>query len=127
MKTKGSKAERELVKMFWAANWGAIRVAGSGLARFPCPDVVASKGDHVLAVECKSTKKNQQYIEDKQMQELKKFASIFGAKPIIGVRFDREAWVFFDPEDFKQTKKCKWVINKKNIKDKGKFFSDLTK
>ena len=42
-KAKGSRVERELVKLFTEHGWRAVRVAGSGLAdESPC-DLIAAK------------------------------------------------------------------------------------
>ena len=53
-KQKGAVAEREIVSMLWGSNFAAIRAAGSGVQRFYSPDVLASNGSKVLAIECKS-------------------------------------------------------------------------
>lgn len=123
MKSKGSNAERELVQMFNGIGWAAIRVAGSGSSRFPSPDVLASNGSKVLAVECKSTKSKYQYLELSQLRQLKQFAKVFSAEPWIAVKFSTN-WRFFKPEDLSQTKKKFGVTNESQ---KAKFFSDITR
>jgi len=57
-KSKGMNAERELIHLFWKSGWAPLRVAGSGVARTPCPDVIAGNGIRRLAIEAKSSKKN---------------------------------------------------------------------
>ena len=54
-KQKGSNAERELVEMFWEKGFSAVRVAGSGTSKFPCPDVVASNGQLTFQLNVKVT------------------------------------------------------------------------
>ncbi len=44
MKSKGSRFERDLIAELWKAGLAAIRVAGSGVSTFPCPDIVAGNG-----------------------------------------------------------------------------------
>ncbi len=123
MKQKGSAAERELVTMMWGANFGAIRAAGSGVQRFYSPDVLASNGSRIMAVECKSTKYKQQYFEHEQVRQLQEFAKIFNAEAWLAVKFSTE-WKFFKPEDLKKTKNN--LVVKHNSED-AKTFSDATK
>ncbi len=111
MKQKGSNAERELVAMFWEVGWTAARVAGSGSMKFPSPDVIAGKEGRKIVVECKSTKNPHQYIDADQINQLKTFASAFGAEPLVGVKFSTE-WHFFHPDDLEQTRNGRFVVNK---------------
>ena len=53
-KKKGINAERELIHMFWAEKWAAIRVAGSGSSKYPSPDILAGNNLRKLAIECKA-------------------------------------------------------------------------
>jgi len=123
MKQKGSNAERELVTMFWGSSYGAIRAAGSGVQRFYSPDVLASNGSRIIAVECKSTKYKHQYFEPEQIRQLKEFANIFNAEAWLAVKFSTE-WKFFKPEDLKKTSK-NLVI--KHDSEYAKTFLDITK
>ncbi len=102
---KGSAAERELVSMLWGSSFAAIRAAGSGVQRFYSPDVLASNGSKVLAIECKSTKSKHQYFEPQQVDELKKFADIFKAEPWLAVKFSSD-WKFFKIDDLEKTDKA---------------------
>jgi len=121
-RAKGSAAERELVTMLWGAGLGAIRAAGSGVSKFYCPDVIASNGNKVIAVECKSTKHKYQYFDPEQVRQLLEFSRIFGAEAWLAVKFSVE-WKFFRPEDLKQTGKAFVVTNEND----AKLFSDLTR
>jgi Holliday junction resolvase len=123
MKRKGSEAERELVQMLWGAGLGAIRVAGSGVSKFPCPDVVASNGSRVLAIECKSTKHKIKYIEPEQVSQLEKFSKLFGAEPWLAVKFSTE-WYFYKLEDLEKTKGGKFAINLET--SNKRFLVDIT-
>ena len=126
-KQKGSRAERELIDILWANNYAAVRAAGSGVSRFYCPDIIASKGKNVFAIECKSTKKKIKYIDSKQAFELKKFAEIFGAVPLIALRMDKQGWYFFQLEDLEKTENGNLIINQKIIEKKAKIIYDLEK
>ena len=69
-RAKGYAAERELIHMLQNSSISAIRVAGSGVSRFPCPDILAGNGSKIFAIECKSCKDKRVYISDKQVREL---------------------------------------------------------
>ena len=123
-KSKGSNAERELVNMFWSAGWASVRVAGSGSMPHPSPDVLAGKGNRHLVIECKSTKEIKKYLEEKQMDELAKFAAIFGAEPWVGVRFDVLKWYFLSLDDLQKTPGG-YVVSIQLAKQKGLNFNEL--
>src|SRR3989338_4550852 len=109
-KAKGSKAERELVKIFTENGWRAVRVAGSGVGEdSPC-DILAGKlGKHGYTVEAKSSKKSTIYISRQQIEDFVLFSSIIGLTPVIAVRFNREGWLFIKPEQLADTGKY-WAI-----------------
>ncbi len=126
-KSKGMNVERELIHMFWATKyWVAARCAGSGSMRYPSPDIIASDGKRVLAIECKSSKKNYIYLTKSEINDLTKFAKLFRAIPIIGVRFNREGWSFVKIKDLDETEK-NFVVSLKKAKEKGLSFNELIK
>jgi Holliday junction resolvase len=61
-KSKGSKAERELLDMFIKDNFRCVRVAGSGVMENSDADLIAGKIGQKYSVEVKSTKKTSKYI-----------------------------------------------------------------
>lgn len=124
-KIKGSKAERELVKLLWAANWAAVRVAGSGSSHFPSPDIVAGNRQRTLGIECKVTKEDKKYFYPEEIDQLKEFCAGFGAEPWIAVKFKGEEWTFVMLEDLKQTG-ASWLIDEWVARNKGLSFSELT-
>ena len=124
-KTKGTRAERELFDMLWCAKFSTVRSAGSGSTPRPCPDLLASNGKRVLAIECKSTKKSGVYLTKKEVDELKEFCNLFKAEPWIGVRFDNMEWFFLDLDNLKKTKTNYYCINVDNAKKKGLKFDEL--
>jgi Holliday junction resolvase len=124
-KSKGMDAERELIHLFWrTGNWTAVRVAGSGAIKYPCPDVLAGNCLRRLAVECKSSKKRRKYLTDKEVKELMIFARCFGAEPWIGVRFDGINWFFLGLNELKKTKNG-FVISEDLARKKGLLFEQL--
>jgi Holliday junction resolvase len=123
-KTKGTGAERELVHQLWALDWGASRVAGSGSIKYPVPDILAGKNKRLLAIECKSTKGDVQYLTKEEVGDLKKFAEITGAEAWIAVRFSREEWRFLKPEELDVTP-TQFSISRKAAQESGKKLPDL--
>ncbi len=122
-KAKGSNRERELIKMFHGAGWAPVRVAGSGSAPIPCPDIVAANGTRRIAVECKSTRKSQLYVPFDKVEQLSLFCRVFGAEAWLGVRFDRQEWQFYNPQELPKTEK-NYIVSQ-NDTSKSSSFTQL--
>ena len=126
-KSKGCDAERELIHLFWQTNiWTACRVAGSGSMHYPAPDILAAKEFRRFAIECKSCKDKYQYVEKREIEELKKFSQLTNSEPIIALRFIKEEWIFLVPDQLKETDK-NFVVSKDGAKKIGKLFKELIK
>jgi Holliday junction resolvase len=123
-KSKGSKAERELLQMFIDNHFRAVRVAGSGMFENSDADLIAGKPGAKYSIEAKSTKKTSKYITKEQMESFLVFSEIFGLVPVIAVRFNRIGWIFLNPKDLVDSGK-NWVINQEIVKQKGKKFSQF--
>ncbi len=123
-KSKGTNAERELIHAFWANKWSAIRVAGSGSSRYPSPDVLASNATRTVAIECKSSSALSRHLAAAQVEDLMKFAKMFGAEPWIGARFNDMKWAFFSPDDLKKTG-TGFSVSVRMVKEKGLTFEQL--
>ncbi|MGC9516554.1 MAG: Holliday junction resolvase Hjc [Methanomicrobiales archaeon] len=105
MSKKGSKEERDLVRMLWDANFAAMRAPASGGAtKKPLPDVLAGNGEIYLAIEVKSTSRDKIYIDSQKIIGLYEFSNLFGAKPYIGIKFRYKKWLFLSPEDLEVTR-----------------------
>ena len=123
-KEKGANAERELLKIFSENSWRAVRVAGSGLMdESPC-DLIAGKGRKKYCIECKTCKSNKKYLDKKQIEDFLIFSEIFGMKPLIAVRFNREGWFFLSPKKLEDTGKG-LAISLGNVRKKGKRFGQI--
>ena len=70
-KSKGTNAERNLIKLFHDHGWSALRSAGSGSSKYPSPDVLAGNGFRRIALECKTTKDNKKYLKNDEIEQLK--------------------------------------------------------
>jgi len=127
-KAKGTNAERELIHKFWqTGKWTAIRIAGSGSNHYPCPDILAGNNLRKIALECKATSSNRQYFEQKQIEALQVYCSMFGAEAWVGVKFERKEWVFFSVEDLKETEGSNFVLSEKHGDSIGLSFEDMTR
>ena len=97
---KGDRRERELVNELDAAGFAVMRAPASGSAtERELPDVLAGDGEVFYAIEAKSSSGQPIYLDGEEVEALLFFARNFGAKPRIGVRYDREDWYFFHPGD----------------------------
>ncbi|MFP4111954.1 MAG: Holliday junction resolvase Hjc [Candidatus Woesearchaeota archaeon] len=123
-KSKGSNAERELVHMFWENDWACIRAAGSGSTRFCSPDILAGNSLRRLAIECKSTSAQTQYLTKKEVEDLIFFSKKFGAEAWVGVRFTGMKWFFVNVEDLKDTGKY-FSVSMEMARFKGLIFDEL--
>ena len=128
-KAKGSKIERELVKLLTEQGWRAVRVAGSGVAdESPCDLLAAKLGKKGHAIEVKSSKKPSIYIKKSQISDFMMFAEMTGLKPAIALRFNHEGWLFISPNQLRDTGKY-WVASLESAKQEGKkvsqFFEDF--
>ena len=124
-KAKGSKVERELVKLLTEQGWRAVRVAGSGVAdESPCDLITAKLGKKGFAVEVKSSKKSSIYITKEQISDFVMFTQITGLDPVIALRFNHEGWLFLHPHQLRDTGKF-WVASLESAKSDGKRFSQF--
>jgi Holliday junction resolvase len=122
-KIKGTNAERNLVKLFWAAGWAAIRSAGSGSMHYPSPDLLVGNKIRKLAIEVKATKEEKKYFSCEEVKQLLDFSGYFGAEPWIAIKFPDLDWVFVNPEDLEKTKE-NFVFDKNN--QKALSFDEVT-
>ena len=117
-KAKGSKGERELVKFFNENGWSSVRIAGSGSSRYPSPDILAANAIRRVAIECKVTKDNKKYFQNKEIEQLRTFSRQFGAESWIGIKFPNVPWYFLLLEDLENTGTC-WRVTLKLAKRRG--------
>lgn len=125
--SKGFERERELVNLLYDAGWAATRVpnSGGGTQR-ELPDVLAGNRQTIYAIEAKARREDYIYVEGQEAEALVYFALNFGAKPRIGVRFDREDWYFFHPGDLHVTDGGNYRIKKETALSEGTDLGELT-
>jgi len=105
MKSKGSRFERELISELWKSGFAAIRVAGSGVSPYPCPDIVAGNGKIYVAIEVKMRKSLPVYLSTDEIMQIEKFSEKFGAKAYIALKLPRKKWKFFTIQMLEKTEK----------------------
>ena len=127
-KKKGTNAERELVKKFIENNWRAVRVAGSGVMEKADCDIIAGKiGDErKYGIEVKTSKKPTKYISKEQIENFLIFTEIFGLKPVVALRFNREGWLFLNPKELRDSG-SNMAITIQEAKEKGQKFMQYFK
>ncbi len=126
MSKKGSREERELVRMLWEADCAAMRAPASGGAtKKPLPDVIAGNGKIYLAIEVKSTSQERIYIDSGKIDALLEFSGIFGAQPYVGAKFKREKWRFVSIDNLYKTKKENYRLDKELAFKKGIELDEL--
>ena len=125
-KSKGSKAERELLHLFWTKGWATLRSAGSGSMKYPGPDLLVGnkENNRRLAIECKTTKSNKLYLSDYDIKQLKDFSNIFDAREWFAIKFAKKDWRFLSLEDLKKTQRG-YVIDSKLVDLYGTSFEEL--
>ena len=124
-KSKGSKTERELLRLFTENSWRAARVAGSGVNDdSPCDLIAGKLGKRGYTIEAKSSKKTSIYITKEQISDFVLFSNIIGLAPAIAARFNREGWYFISPQQLKDSGKF-WVLSLKTAKEEGKRFNQF--
>lgn len=130
-KAKGTRAERELLHLFWGTNqFVVMRAPASGAIKYPCPDLLVGNHQRKLAIECKSPGSDTQYLTAKEISELRTFSSIFGAEPWVAVRFHigtKPEWYFLSVEDLDLTEGGNYVVTHTGAQRKGLLFDEIIK
>lgn len=123
---KGERRERELVNQLDEVGFAVMRAPASGSATDrELPDVLAGNGERFYAIEAKSSKGDPIYLDGEEVNALTYFAENFGATPRIGVRFDNEAWAFFDPENLYETPGGNFRVKKETSLASGEDIHEL--
>ncbi len=125
-KSKGTAAERELIHLFWGAGWAAFRAAGSGSIKYPCPDIIAGNNIKKFAIEVKTTADTTKYFSQDEVDELAQFAARFGAEAWLAVKFAKQPWFFFSPDNLEKTPKG-YSISVSLAQRRGLLFEEVAR
>lgn len=123
---KGDRRERELVNELDDAGFAVMRAPASGSATDrELPDVLAGDGETFYAIEAKSSAGDPIYLDGEEIEALVYFARNFGAKPRVGVRFDREDWYFFHPHELYRTDGGNYRVKLGTALEEGTDFAEF--
>ncbi|MGM0604564.1 MAG: Holliday junction resolvase Hjc, partial [Halobacteriota archaeon] len=89
------------------------------------PDVLAGDGDVFYAIEAKASSDRPIYLTGEEIEALIYFARNFGARPLVGARFDRESWYFFHPGDLHRTDGGNYRVKKETAIGSGTPIDEL--
>ena len=124
---KGDRRERELVNLLDEHGYAVMRAPASGSATDrELPDVLAGDDGDFYAIEAKSSSGDPIYLSGEEVEALIFFAQNFGAKARIAVRFDREDWYFFHPDDLYETPGGNYRVKKETALSDGLTLDELT-
>jgi len=124
--SKGDRRERELVNELHDAGFAVMRAPASGSATGrELPDVLAGDGDRLYAIEAKSSSGDPIYLDGEEVEALVYFSRNFGARPRIGVRFDRKDWYFFHPHDLHTTDGGNYRVKQSTALEDGTDFHEF--
>ena len=124
---KGSRRERELTNLLDDREFAVMRAPSSGAGtKRALPDVLAGNGETFVAIEAKSSSGDPIYIDGEEIDALRFFARNFGATALVGVRFDREDWYFFAPDDVYTTSEGNYRVKKETALDDGLTLAELS-
>ncbi len=94
---KGSRRERELLRILQEQGFVVHRVAGSGVGEKAICDLVAVKEGKVFFYECKSRKKYYYPREDsEQLKALMENAKKAGAVAMLALKLNHKEWKFLE-------------------------------
>lgn len=95
-KRKGIKKEWELKKYLEKIGYLVLRSSASKTGI----DLLAGNGKEVIAIQVQTS----EYISKDKLEELKKYAFAFNAKPVIAIK-TRKGWIFAQEKDLEKTGK----------------------
>lgn len=123
---KGDRRERELVNGLDDRGFAVMRAPASGSAtERELPDVIAGDSTHFYAIEAKSSSGDPIYIDGQEIHDLLFFAQNFGARPRIGVRYDREPWYLLHPDLAHTTDGGNYRVRLATAEREGEQLDDL--
>ena len=112
--------------MFVENHFRAVRVAGSGMMENTSCDLIAGNEKEKYCIECKATRSTSKYITKEQIGDFIVFSEIFGLKPVVAVKLNRQGWFFLNPKDLEDSGK-NWVVSLEFAKKKGLRFAQFFK
>ncbi len=121
-RSRGYRAERELVLLLWRLGFAVIRAPASGarIRRADYPDIVAIKNGKVAVFEVKSRRNvGTIYINKEQLRKLREFSERAGGRAYIAVRIPHKGWKFVALQQLRETNSGNYRLDKKVIESSG--------
>jgi len=121
-RSRGYRAERELVIMLWKLGFAVMRAPASGarIKRADYPDVVAIKKGKVAVFEVKSRRSiSTLYISKDQVRKLREFSSRAGGRAYIAIRVPHKGWKFVPVEKLVETPAGNYKLSRDLIESAG--------
>ena len=121
-RSRGYRAERELVLMLWRLGFAVMRAPASGarIKRADYPDVVAIKNGKVAVFEVKSRKSlGTIYLNKEQLRKLREFSERAGGRAYVAVRIPHKSWKFISLQELKKTDSGNYRLDKEVIESAG--------
>jgi len=128
-RSRGYRAERELVATLWRLGFAVMRAPASGarIKRADYPDIVAIKDGKVLVLEVKRRSEVANiYIDSEQYSKLMNFAKRAGGKAYIAIKIPYREWVFIDASKLERLSSGKYRVSKEDINN-GLRLGDVLK
>ncbi len=117
-RSRGYRAERNLVIRLWRLGFAVLRAPASGakIKRADYPDIVAIKNGKIAVFEVKSRKElSTIYIKEEQLRKLKTFTQRAGGRAYIAVKIPRIEWKFIPIEELERTPKGRYRVHRDTI------------
>jgi Holliday junction resolvase len=121
-RSRGYRAERDLVIKLWKLGFAVLRAPASGakIKRADYPDIVAIKKGKVAVFEVKARSKiSTIYIEKEQIRKLETFAERAGGKAYIAVKIPHKNWRFIPTSKLNKTKGGRYRLSRDDIERGG--------
>ena len=90
--SKGSRAERELIKMFLEKGFYVVRAAGSG--NEVTPDLLVFRKGKQYCFECKAWDRTSLHVPREQVENLMRWEEVTGITTMVAWRISRTGWRF---------------------------------
>ncbi|MCX8166939.1 MAG: Holliday junction resolvase Hjc [Candidatus Micrarchaeota archaeon] len=107
--SKGSRAERELLKFLESNDYVVARIAGSG--KNNNPDLLAFRQGMQFAFECKNWDNDYLHLKKEQVESLLHWQNVSGISTYIA--WKHKDWYFLHPKELEETEKGYTISIKK--------------
>lgn len=125
MANKGIAYERKLVRELYKEGFVGGRIAGSGGGtKEPKPDIIIGRNGKHFAIELKTSGQDIIHIREEQLDGLVVFAKLFGATPLLCVKFSRLPFVFMSIESVDHNGGQSYYVTRReaiNLRNRGVY------